>query len=182
MLFRSVALDPDPSDDFIFRALKYSENEATVDGQKLFRASKPGNSVLLFSEIQRVGRGQPREFLRVRVVQSKEWNSGAPADSAALIGQKITDPELDKARLGTGFIRFDFARYNPFIYDVTKLTGLAAKDIYDMTALRSELRSKIVKNKAALPGPVIPVNLHPSASATNRIVVVWYDDPARNDG
>jgi len=175
-----VALDPDPNDDFIFKGLKHTENNAGIDGQNRFTASTAGKSVLLFSEIQRVGRGAPTEFLRVRVVESKVWSDTLGAsDATKTIGQKITD-DADLANLGTGYIVFDDARYNPFVYDVTKLTGIAAKDIYDMARLRSDNAEKVVINKSKLPGPIIPVNLHPQAP--HRIVVVWYDDPAKNDG
>jgi hypothetical protein len=175
-----VALDPDPIDTFIFKELKYAENDAAVDGNNQFTASQPGHAVLLFSEIQPVGRGQPREFLRVRVVETKRWNDNLAASGTAIIGQKITDP-LDRANLGTGYVKFENARYNPFVYDAAKLEGIASKDIYDLTALRSGSREKIVVAKDKLPGPVIAVNLHPGAASSNRVVVVWYDDPTEND-
>jgi hypothetical protein len=177
-----VALDADPADNFIFKGLKYTENSAVVDGDKMFTADNPGKSVLLFSEIQTVGRASPAEFLRVRVVESKNYNNALASDGTCVVGRKITDAALDKANLGTGFILFENARYNPFIYDAAKLDGLAAKDIYDIAALHSNSRDKIVLHKDLLPGPIIPVNLHPSAPANQRIVVVWYDDPALNDG
>src|SRR5436190_3609096 len=158
-----VALDPDPSDNFAFDSLKYSENQALVN-EKLFTAATPGRSVLLFREIQRAGRGTPREFLRVRVVQTKRWDDSLPANGTAIIGRKITDPLLDLANLGTGFIMFDKARYNPFIYDGSKFAALAAKNVYDMDALRSAGAVKKVINKGNLAGPIIPVNLHPGAA------------------
>lgn len=177
-----VALDPDANDDFVFKELKYSENSAAVDSKRQFTASAAGKSVLLFAEIQRDGRGQPREFLRVRVVDTKLWNTTKPANAgSAIVGRKVTDAALDRANLGTGYVMFQQARFNPFIYDSTKLDGLAAKDVYDMTALRSGNRSKIVTHKDKLPGPIIPVNLHPGAGDTNRVVVIWYDDPTVND-
>ena len=176
-----VALDPDPNDDLIFQTLKYTENSATIDDQKRFSASAPGKSVLLFKEIQRVGRGIPREFLRVRVVETKNWNSVLPASAEAIIGRKITDSALDLANLGTGYLLFNQSRYNPYVYDIGKCTGLASKDVYDMAKLRSTSAQKVVIHPEALPGPVIPVNLHPGATVTQRLVVVWYDDPAQND-
>jgi len=174
-----VALDPDPNDDFIFKQLKYSENQAAVDGNQRFTASQPGRSVLLFSEIQRVGRGIPREFLKVRVVHTRRWDDNLPANSTAIIGQKITDP-LDKAALGTGYLMFNDARFNPFIYDATRLEGLAVGDVYDLPVLR-ETRVKLLSQKQALPGPIIPVNVAPSAASTQRVVVVWYEDPTLHD-
>ncbi|MCI0538335.1 MAG: hypothetical protein L0Z50_24270, partial [Verrucomicrobiales bacterium] len=175
-----VALDPDPDDNFVFKELRYTENQAAIDSEKRFTASTPGKTVLLFAELQRAGRGQAREFLRVRVVDTKRWNDNLAPTQTAIIGQKITDA-LDLANLETGYIRFGGARYNPFIYDVTKLEGLAAPDIYDLEALRADNSQKIVVNKDRLPGPIIPVNLHPGAADSDRIVVVWYDDPAQND-
>ncbi len=176
-----VALDPDPTDNLSFQEVKYTENMATVDAQKRFAASTPGRSVLLFKEIQAGGRGAPREFLRVRVVETKNWNTALPASMEVIVGKKITDPALDLAGLGCGYLLFDQSRYNPYVYDVDKLTGIAAKNIYDMTKLKSTSAQKVIVHPEALPGPVIPVNLHPGATVTQRLVVVWYDDPAQND-
>lgn len=184
-----VALDPDPNDDFIFREVRYSENEAAVDGNRRFTADVQGRTVLLFSERQRSGRvGQPREFLRVRVVETRGFEEGLTA-GVAIIGQRIADPGLDRARLGTGYVMSqsallgqpDTARYNPRLYDAAKLEGLAAKDIYDLEALRSDRAEKRVIRPENLPGPIIPVNLHPGAALPERVIVVWYDDPAEND-
>ncbi|MBL9139750.1 MAG: hypothetical protein JNK85_28025 [Verrucomicrobiales bacterium] len=177
-----VALDPDPNDDFVFREIRYFENDASVDANKRFTATTEGKSVLLFTSLQRDGRGQPREFLRVRVVDTIDWETGL-VQGFAIIGKKVEDPTLDRAKLGTGYVYdpTETARYNPFVYDVSKLEGLAAKDVYDMTALRSDAAAKIVLRKNKLPGPVIPVNLFPGATKEQRLIVVWYDDPAEND-
>lgn len=176
-----VALDSDPEDDLIYQEVKYTENEAVVDGSATFTASEPGKTVLTFKEIQRTGRGAPREFLRVRVVETKRWNDGLPETQEAIIGQKITDPALDLARFETGYVMFEGARYNPFVYDVTKLEAIGANDVYDTAALQSGTDDWEVTRPENLPGPVIPVNLHPGAAQTQRIVVVWYDDPTEND-
>lgn len=126
-----MALDPDPTDNLIFKEVKYTENAAMVDGNKWFTATNAGNTVLLFGDIQRTGRGIPREFLKVRVVKTKLWNDNPPSPGAAIIGRKVTDA-LDKAKLGTGHLVFtDKVRYNAFVYDGTRLAGLAAKDVYD---------------------------------------------------
>src|SRR5690606_8445438 len=121
-------------DDFSFKSLKYTTAGATVDGKGHFVTTRPGFSVLLFSQIQRVGRGQPREFLQVRVVHTRDWKVGLPTSPASReIGSKILDPAADAAGLGTGFV-FNAGRnprYNPFIYDASKLEGLAARNIYD---------------------------------------------------
>lgn len=185
----AVALDADPTDSLTFKAIKYTENEAVVDGKKWFTASKPGKTVLLFSEIQRVGRGVPSEYLRVRVVDSKDYKD-VLSEGVSVVGQKIVAPDLDKANLGTGYVMSfsadtgipDKTRYNPFIYDPTKWEGLAANSIYNMTLLRSSTGEKWVINKQNLPGPIIPVNLHPGATQSDRVIVAWYDDPATHDG
>ncbi|MFT5471887.1 MAG: hypothetical protein ACI856_000201, partial [Kiritimatiellia bacterium] len=176
-----VALDPDPTDDFIFRELRYSENEASVDEDKLFRASAAGYTVLLFSEIKSSGRGGPKSFYRVRVVETKIWDQALAATEDRFIGRKILDTELDLAKLGTGYLLFNKARYNPVIYDALKLDALASRDVYDMPALRTLNPLKIITQPENLPGPIIPVNLHPEALESEHIVVVWYDDPVFND-
>jgi hypothetical protein len=177
-----VALDPDPADDFVFKEIRYSETDAAVDASKRFTATAEGKTVLLFSQLQRDGRGVPREFVRVRVVNTIDWESGL-VQGFAVIGRKVEDASLDRAKLGTGFVLdpTKTARFNPFIYNSSKLEGLAAKDVYDMTELRSDRAGKVIRNKSALPGPVIPVNLHPGADKDQRLIVVWYDDPAEND-
>ncbi|MBX3745651.1 MAG: hypothetical protein KF833_10115 [Verrucomicrobiae bacterium] len=177
-----VALDPDPGDNFVFKEIRYTENDASVDGQKGFTATTEGRTVLLFGELQRDGRGEPREFLRVRVVHTRDWESVLTTGSA-IIGQKVQDPAADRARLGTGYVYDprERARYNPFVYDASKLERLAARDVYDMAALRSDRAEKIVVNPGSLPGPIIPVNLFPGAAKDEKLVVIWYDDPAQND-
>ncbi len=177
-----VALDPNPADNFVYKGLRYAENDAAVDTDKKFTATTPGHAVLLFSEIQRDGRGQAREFLRVRVVETKDWES-VLSTGTAIIGRRVPDLGADAAGLGTGYV-YDpknVARYNPFIYDATKLDALAAQDVYDMAALQSDRAEKIVIHKDRLPGPIIPVNLFPGAEKDEKLIVIWYDDPARND-
>jgi len=56
-----VQLDPDPADTFIFKALCYSENNATISDSTLFTATSPGRAVLLFGPIQRISRGEPKD-------------------------------------------------------------------------------------------------------------------------
>lgn len=176
-----VQLTPDPQGLFQFRGIKYSENEAVVTDGSLFTADKAGRTVLLFTEIKQVGRGEPKEYMRVRMVQSKLWKDAALPTVEAIIGQAIRDDQLDLAKLGTGYVRFPNARFNAGIYDATKLDGLRSVNVYDMTALRSTTAEKIVVNHNALPGPVIPVNLHPLATDDQRIVVTWYQDPTLTD-
>ena len=178
----AVALDPDPTDDFTFKQIRYTENNAAIDGNNHFTAAAKGKTVLLFGHIQRGGRGLPREFLAVRVVDSRDYQTPAITVRDAIIGQKIQDPGLDRAKLGTGFATSLAAiegatparpPFNQFIYDVQKLTGLAAKDIYYPG-------TNIVAHPENLPGPIIPVNLLPNAPR-ERILVVWYADPATHD-
>jgi len=178
-----VALDPDPDDNFIFEAIKYNETLASVDSTGSFESSNPGHVVLLFKEIDNSGRIGPQEYVRVRVVNSLAWNDTAALQPArtAIIGSRIAD-ELDRANLKTGFLLFDAARYNPFVYDSSKLESIAAVSIYDMELLASTSQEKKVINPDNLPGPIIPVNLHPGANENEKIVIAWYDDPAENDG
>ncbi len=176
-----VQLTPDPKGTFFFKELRYTENSAAITDGSLFTADNAGRSVLLFGEIQQIGRGEPKEFLRVRMVQTRTWDDGAPAAGSAIIGRAIEDPGLDLARLGTGYIKFEQARYNARVYDASKLDGLAARSVYDMARLRSTAAEKVVVAPEALPGPVIAVNLHPRARADERIVVVWYYDPTLTD-
>lgn len=179
-----VALDPDATDDMSFRSIKFSNSDASIDGQKLFTAGKTGFSVLLFSQIQRVGRGQAREFLRVRVVDSRSWRSAGKLEKPATVGSVIVDTQADRANLGTGFV-YDpnnKARYNPFIYQKDKFeAGLAAKDLYDMNLLKADISELKVLNRTLLPGPVIPVNSQPNAAEADKPIVFWYDDPRIND-
>ncbi|MDA3923256.1 MAG: hypothetical protein PF904_00980 [Kiritimatiellae bacterium] len=178
-----VNLDADPDDNFIFQAIKYNETEASVNSQNFFETDNPGYTVLLFSEIDNSGRGGPLEFLRVRVVESREWNDtdALESTSVALIGRRITD-ELDLAQIKTGYIVFQGARFNPYIYDSAKLDGIDVASIYDMVLLASTSQEKKVLYPENLPGPIIPVNLHPGAEENERIVIAWYDDPTQNDG
>jgi len=140
-----VNLDPDPNDMLVFQALKYTENNALVDGSKNFTANNPGNTVLLFNEVSSSGRGGQIVALRVRVVSTRLYDSDGPPSAQAVIGQKITS-SYDTAGLDSGFTFNEVARYNPFIYD-----------------------------RQNLKGPIIPVNLHPTSGKSERLVVVWYE-------
>ena len=136
-----VNLDPDPGDSFVFKEVRYSENEASVDENSYFRADLAGWTVLLFGELQQQGRGQPREFLRVRTVETKIWQDVLADSTNAVIGQAVADEDLDLAELGTGYILFENARYNPLVYDAEKLDGLAVQNVYDMEALLSSINT-----------------------------------------
>ena len=108
------------------------------------------------------------EFLRVRMVETRAWDDNPLPPAPAIIGQPISDPVLDRAQLGTGSLKFENARYNPRVYDAALLDGLTVQEVYDMDQLRSTQLAKVVVNRAALPGPIIPVNLHPGAPAEQR--------------
>jgi hypothetical protein len=176
-----VNLDGSSQDGFIFKEIKYTANEAAVDDNNYFFAQSAGKSVLLFGELVPQGRGQPTEYVRVRTVETFAWQDRLNDEQQAVIGRAVSDPELDLANLGTGYLLFDLSRYNPFIYDESKLQGLSAPDIYDMGALNSTEHLKIITRPENLPGPVIPVNLHPGAAADEMLAVGWYDDPSLND-
>ncbi|HMP72003.1 MAG TPA: PA14 domain-containing protein [Kiritimatiellia bacterium] len=176
-----VQLTPDPNGTFSFKELKYTETDAAISGGSLFTATKPGLSVLLFGEIKQIGRGEAKEFLRVRMVETRAWDDDLAPEATVIIGQPIRDPALDRANLGTGYLLFEQARYNPNIYDASALNGIVSRAIYDMPLLRSTLAEKRVINRGALPGPIIPVNLHPGAAPNQRIVIVWYYDPTLTD-
>lgn len=144
----AVNLDPSTNDLVSFNSLKYTEptTSAAVDSSNNFTATGPGNTVLLFNETSSSGRGGQIQTYRVRVVQTKKWNDQLPATQVAYIGQKITSA-YDTAGLGTGYLFFKNARYNPFIY-----------------------------NRDTITGPIIPVNLFPTAGPTEQLVVVWYEN------
>lgn len=176
----AVNVDPSSTDGFIFKEVKYSETDAVVDGENGFTASEEGWSVLVFGDVLSTGRGQVSEFVRVRTVRTKKWSDALWPTGRAVIGRAITD-ELDLAALGTGYLQHGNARYNPFVYDVAKLEKLAVNAVYDMDALFSTDYRKTIAHPEALPGPVIPVNLHPGATDDEQITITWYDDPSKND-
>ena len=143
-----VNLDPSTNDLVNFKALKYTESTtgAAVDTSNNFTATGQGKTVLLFGELSSAGRGGQIETLRVRVVDTHAWNDSLPAVQTAIIGQAITS-SYDTAGLGTGYLYFPNARYNPFVY-----------------------------NRSTIQGPIIPVNLNPTAAANELLVVVWYEN------
>ena len=144
-----VDLDPSTNDLVKFKELKYAEatTGATVDSSNhKFTATGPGKSVLLFSETSSPGRGGSIETLRVRVVETKNWNDQLPATQTAIIGKKITSA-YDTAGLGTGYLFFPNARYNTSAY-----------------------------NRESVTGQIIPVNLNPTATQNEQLVVVWYEN------
>lgn len=179
-----VELTPDAGGNFLFKKMAYTENSAAVMQTSQFTASLKGKTVLQFAEIKKTGRGEPKEYVRIRVVQTTQLSDSLAgyADGTAVIGQAIRDP-LDLANFGTGYLFYkSLVRYNANIYNSDRLNGIRSTAVYDMTKLRSISADKVVVNPGALPGPVIPVNLHPDVSEANRLTIVWYDDPAKNDG
>lgn len=131
-----------------FSSIKYTESStgASVDANTNFTATGPGRSVLLFNEKSSSGRGGTIITPRVRVVQTMNWSDNLPAPQTAIIGRKITSA-FDTAGLGTGYIFFPNARYDAGIYTRSSITG-----------------------------PIIPVNLNPTAGANGQLVVVWYEN------
>jgi len=165
----AVSLVPQPPAsqprDLIFKRVAYSTANASVDSQQEFSAAKSGLSVLEFSRITPAGRGGiAQNVVEIKVVSTKLWNTDLGPAIDATIGRKITSSS-DLAELGSGYVFFSKARYNPFVYDRSRFIGAALWD------------------KANPPGPVIPVNQNPTSSAANdnELVVVWYDNPALND-
>lgn len=164
-----VSLVPRPPEnepnDLVFEDVAYATGDATVDDQILFTATETGRTVLEFRRISFAGRGgEAQSVVELKVVETKLWNNALSGTVDAEIGKKITSP-LDLAGLETGYVFFDNARYNPFVYDRTLFEGDALWDFENP------------------PGPVIPVNQNPTSSADTNddFVVVWYDDPALND-
>ncbi|HEV2693592.1 MAG TPA: hypothetical protein VG347_11915, partial [Verrucomicrobiae bacterium] len=145
---RPVPLDPSTNDSVSFVALKYTDSTtgATVDSSGNFTATGPGMTVLQFSETSSAGRGGSIVTPRIRVVQTKNWSDNLPNTQIAVIGTKITS-SYDTAGLGTGYLFYPNARYDAAIY-----------------------------NRDTLTGPIIPVNLNPTAGATQQLVVVWYEN------
>jgi hypothetical protein len=179
-----VELTPDAAGNFLFKKLAYTENAATVIQTSQFSASSAGKSVLQFSEVKKIGRGEPKEYVRIRVVQTTALSASLAANpiGTVVIGRAVRD-SLDLANLGTGYLVYQSGvRYNTDIYAAANLIGLRITSVYDLVKLRSITAEKVVVNPGALPGPIIAVNLHPSVPDANRITVVWYNDPATNDG
>jgi|GEM_PF-485214 len=144
---RPVALTPGTNNPITFQRIEYTEaaTGATVDQNGNFSATGPGKTVLLFNETSKAGRGGVVVTERVRVVETHNWNDSLPNTQTAIIGQKITSV-FDTAGLGTGWIFFPNARYNASVYNTNTVSG-----------------------------PIIPVNLNPTAGANNQLVVVWYE-------
>jgi hypothetical protein len=177
-----VELTPDAGGNFLFKAMAYTDCSASVIQTSQFTAGKAGKTVLQFSEIKKIGRGEPKEYVRIRVVQTQDLTDCLKTNGTAVIGRAVRDP-LDLANLGTGHLVYTAGvRYNANVYAGERLNGIRSTSVYDMAKLRSISAEKVVINPSALPGPVIPVNAHPGVQDTQRITIEWYDDPAKNDG
>ena len=189
----SVNVDPVADDNLIFKEVKYTTAGAAVDGSNLFTTTDPGISVLVFTELNDFGRsGETREFIFVRVVDSRNWDADLGTTQTATIGTKITETsDVDRASLGTGYLidpnQLDtifsdagLGRYNVNIYDGQRLDGILATDIYDLTDYES--LTLTLANPDALPGPIIPVNEYHGPGQDQDVlpVVVWYDNPLIN--
>ena len=179
-----VELTPDAGGNFLFKKMAYTENSAAVMQTSQFTAGLAGHTVLQFAELNKTGRGEPKEYVKIRVVQTTPLAASlaANANGTVVIGRAVSDP-LDLANLGTGHLVYkDSVRYNVNVYDGERLNGIRSTSVYNMTKLRSIAAEKVVINPSVLPGPVIPVNAHPGVPDLNRITIVWYDDPAKTDG
>lgn len=140
-----VDLDPSEDDLMVYREVKYAENDAAAGEDKQFTASLAGRAVLLFGELNEALRGQQYETLRVRVVETKTWNTDLPPVRNVPIGRKVTSP-FDTAKRDTGFVFFPLARFNPFVHNRDEVTG-----------------------------PIIPVNREFRPEPAYDFVVVWYE-------
>jgi hypothetical protein len=180
----AVELTPDPAGALIFREVTHTEGNGAVQNGSQFIATTVGRSVLRFGEIKKVGRSEPREYMKIRVVNTCSLADAlSKTAGTALIGRAVSDPELDKAQLGTGHLVYTAGvRYNAGVYSGAKLAGLSAAAVYDLAKLRAVNPSKVILHPEALPGPVFAVNLHEGATAEQKITVVWYDDPTKTDG
>lgn len=148
-----VPLDDDKTDDVAFVELKYSEHAATwVSDSEEFSVNDqhftaPFWSVLVFSKTtnQTAAIGDVKsERLLVRTVQTKRYSDGLLSQSAT-VGTPVTSSAQDPLVPHNGYVYWEKSRYNP--------------DIYDRTSLK---------------GPIIPVNVFPTAKAEEKLVVVWY--------
>lgn len=148
-----VPLDQDKTNAVTFLGLKYSQSsKASVSDSAEFSAndtvfSDPFWTVLLFSE--RLD-GTPangdlnRERLRVRTVLTRKWDNGLIVTNAP-IGSAISSSLHGPAVPHNGYVYFENSRYNANLYD-----------------------------RASRLGPIIPVNLNPTAKIDETLVVVWY--------
>lgn len=179
----AVQLTPDPSGNFIFNSVEYTENNVTIEDGSIFNSEEAGRTVLQFSQILQDGGNVPASYVAIRVVTSRLWKDSVVSDKEVIIGSSVADERLDKAGLGTGFLRFaKGVRYNTSLYDSTCLRGITASQIYDMDALNAVDSQKKILHPEALPGFIFPVNLHPGATENKRITITWYDDPVDCDG
>lgn len=148
-----VPLDADKSDDIFLVGLKFSERStAQVNDSEEFsvtdeQIAKPFWSVLVFSQTSdgTAATGDlGREKLLVRTVLTKKYNDGLTT-APATVGTAITSSAHGAGVPHNGYVYWEKARYNPFIYDRTTRLG-----------------------------PIIPVNIFPTAKAEEKLVVVWY--------
>ena len=148
-----VPLDEDTEDDVNFVGLKYSERTtAVVNDAEEFSVNDPQFtapfwSVLLFSQTtnQTVAIGDVKtERLQVRTVQTRRYSDGL-VPASATVGTPITSTAHNPKVPHNGYVYWEKARYNPNIYD-----------------------------RASRKGPIIPVNIFPTAKPEEKLVVVWY--------
>ncbi|MBK1791224.1 hypothetical protein [Persicirhabdus sediminis] len=165
----AVSLIPRPPvnepNDLVFQSVAYTNAGGEVDDEVNFSANADGYTVLEFNRITTSGRGgTAQNVVELKVVRSDFWDTNLAAPISKNIGEKITS-DKDLADLGTGYVFFPNARFNPYIYNRELFIGGAIWD------------------EANAPGPVIAVNKNPTESEANGdlFVVLWYDDPSLND-
>ncbi|HTI72485.1 MAG TPA: LamG-like jellyroll fold domain-containing protein [Candidatus Limnocylindria bacterium] len=148
-----VPLDEDKADNVALVGLKYSERSTTVvnDAEEFSvndaQFTAPYWSVLVFSQTtdQTVAVGDlTREKLLVRTVQTRRYSDGMITRDA-VVGTPITSSAHSTLVPHNGYVYWEKARYNPNIY-----------------------------NRASRLGPIIPVNIFPTAKPEEKLVVVWY--------
>lgn len=153
-----VPLDEDKADSVAFVGMKYSERTtAVVNGAEEFSVSDdqftaPFWSVLVFSQTtnQTAAQGDIKsERLLVRTVQTKRYSDGLITRDAT-IGTPLTSSAQSSLVPHNGYIYWEKARYNASIY-----------------------------NRSSRQGPIIPVNVFPTAKPEEKLVVVWYTQKDR---
>ena len=149
----AVPLDDDKTDNVALVGMKYSERStAVVNGANAFEVaddqfSAPFWTVLVFSQTtdQSTATGDlTRERILVRTVRTKKYSDGLIARDAT-VGTEILSSSQDIRVPHNGYVYWPQARYNASIYD-----------------------------RSSQKGPIIPVNIFPTAKTEEKLVVVWY--------
>jgi len=142
-----VPLDPYRDDEFAFKTLKYTSNEAQVSSALEFTASRAGKSTLLFTKVSSgtaVG-DLSAEPAYVRVVDTRLWTMDK-VEGSTEIGKEVISGHHDARTPHNGFVFWEKARYNVNVYD-----------------------------RATMMGQIFPVNRQFTSSPEDDLVVVWYE-------